>query len=109
MVIEYLEKIRDKYQENKYEIHTELTAVLNRQKENREIIKLLEINDDPNFESFTPRQVNSFNKTKISELKEEQKELEVQIEELNLKMESVNKDIEEVTSVIRYAKEQYKV
>ncbi len=108
MVVNYLEKIREKYQEERYEINAELTSALNRQKENTEIIKLLEVNDDPNFESFTPRQVNSFNKTKILELKEEKKEILILIDELKNKLEVVDKDIEEVTTVIRVAKEQYK-
>ncbi len=107
MVIQYLNKIRDKYQEQRYEVNAELTTALNHEKENREIIKLLEVNDDPNFESFTPRQVNSFNKAKILELKEEQKELQVQIEELRNRLELIDKDIEEVSNVIRYAKETY--
>ena len=63
------------------------------------------MNDDPNFESFTPRPVNSFNKTKIIELKEEQKVIEQDLIELKEKVSAIEKEIEEVTEVIRVAKE----
>ncbi|MBQ3558442.1 MAG: hypothetical protein IJA07_02870 [Agathobacter sp.] len=105
MVVNYLEKIREKYQCELIELNLSLNKALSEQKENIEIIKLLESNDDPNFESFTPRPVNSFNKTKILELKEEQKVLEQKINDLKEKVESIEKEITEVTEVIRVAKE----
>ena len=105
MVVNYLEKIREKYQSEAIELNLLLNKALSEQKENIEIIKLLEVNDDPNFESFTPRPVNSFNKTKIAELKEEQKVLEQRIAELQDKIKSVNEEIAEVTEVIKVAKE----
>ena len=105
MVVNYLEKIREKYQCELIELNLSLNKALSEQRENIEIIKLLESNDDPNFESFTPRPVNSFNKTKILELKEEQKVLEQKINDLKKKVESIEKEITEVTEVIRVAKE----
>jgi two-component system sensor histidine kinase DegS len=105
MVVNYLEKIRGKYQEELIELNSALSVALCEMRENVEIIKLLEANDDPNFESFTPRPVNSFNKTKIIELKDEQKVIEVKIEDLKDKISSVEAEISEVTEVIRVAKE----
>jgi len=105
MVVNYLEKIREKYQSELIELNLLLNKALSEQRENIEIIKLLEANDDPNFESFTPRPVNSFNKIKIAELKEEKKELEQRISDLKEKVESTEKEIAEVTEVIRVAKE----
>ena len=105
MVVNYLEKIRGKYQEELIELNSALSVALCEMRENVEIIKLLEANDDPNFESFTPRPVNSFNKTKIIELKDEQKVIEVKIEDLKDKISSVEAEISEVTEVIRIAKE----
>ena len=105
MVVSYLEKIRDKFQNELVELNASLNQILNKQRENVEIIKLLESNDDPYFESFTPRPVNSFNKKKILELKEEQKVLEDRIIELKDKIEGVEKEIKEVSEVIRVAKE----
>lgn len=105
MVVNYLEKIRGKYQEELIELNSLLNIALCEMRENVEIIKLLEANNDPNFESFTPRPVNSFNKTKIIELKEEQKVIESRIADLKEKISSVEAEISEVTEVIRVAKE----
>ena len=105
MVVSYLEKIREKYQNELIDLKLLLNKALSEQRENTEIIKLLESNDDPNFESFTPRPVNSFNKTKILELKDAQKILEQRISHLRDKVASVEKEIEEVTEVIKVAKE----
>lgn len=105
MVVNYLEKIREKFQNELIDLNLLLNKALSEQRENEEIIKLLEVNNDPNFESFTPRPVNSFNKTKILELKEEKKILECKITELKGKVEAVEKEISEVTEVIKVAKE----
>ena len=105
MVINYLEKIREKYQNELIELNLSLRKTLSVQRENIEIIKLLELNEDPNFEAFTPRPVNSFNKKKIVELNEEQKIIEQRIEDFKEKISDVEKEIEEVTEVIRVAKE----
>lgn len=105
MVVNYLEKIREKFQNELIDLNLLLNKALSEQRENEEIIKLLEVNNDPNFESFTPHPVNSFNKTKILELKEEKKILECKITELKGKVEAVEKEISEVTEVIKVAKE----
>ena len=105
MVVTYLEKIREKYQNELIDLNLLLNKALCEQRENIEIIKLLEMNNDPNFESFTPRPVNSFNRTKILELKEEQKVLETKISDLKEKVETIEKEISEVTEVIKVAKE----
>ena len=105
MVVNYLEKIREKFQNELIDLNLLLNKALSEQRENEEIIKLLEVNNDPNFESFTPRPVNSFNKTKILELKEDKKILECKITELKGKVEAVEKEISEVTEVIKLAKE----
>lgn len=107
MVVTYLEKIRDKFMQEKIDINTRLTEYIILHKENIEFIKLLEMNNDDNFEAFTPRTVNTFNKKKIEELKMEQKNIEVCIDELKLCLEDLEKEIEEVTNVIKIAREKY--
>ena len=104
MVINYLEKIREKYQNELMDLNLVLNKVMCEQRENIEIIKLLETNNDSSFESFTPRPVNSFNKKKILELQEQQKVLEQHIVELKEKVIEIEKEIEEVTEVIIEAK-----
>ena len=105
MVVKYLEKIRDKFQSELIELNMSLNKSHSTKRENTEIIKLLEVNDDPYFEAFSPRPVNSFNKTKITELREEQKLLEVEISELESKIKEKQTEIDEVNEVIKVAKE----
>lgn len=105
MVVNYLEKIREKFQNELIDLNLLLNKALAEYRENIEIIKLLEMNNDPNFESFTPRPVSSFNKTKIMELKEEQKVLETRISDLKDKVASVESELDEVNEVIKVAKE----
>lgn len=106
MVVTYLEKIRDKFIEEKIEINEKLNQSLITHKENTEFIKLLELNNDDNFEAFTPRTINSFNKRKIGELKDEQKVLENTIDEIKQRLQNIEKEIEEVNQVIKVAKEK---
>lgn len=105
MVVNYLEKIREKFQNELIDLNRLLNKAMSEQRENIEIIKLLDANNDPNFESFTPRPVNSFNKMKIIELKEEQKVLDERIKDLKARIESIENEIQEVTEVIKVAKE----
>lgn len=105
MVVNYLEKIREKFQNELIDLNLLLNKALAEYRENIEIIKLLEMNNDSNFESFTPRPVSSFNKTKIIELKEEQKVLETRISDLKDKVASVESELDEVNEVIKVAKE----
>lgn len=105
MVVNYLEKIREKFQNELIDLNLLLNKALAEYRKNIEIIKLLEMNNDSNFESFTPRPVSSFNKTKIIELKEEQKVLETRISDLKDKVASVESELDEVNEVIKVAKE----
>lgn len=104
MVVQYLEKIRDKYQKEMLEMRVLLKDVNNKQKENMEFIKLLEAKDDTNYEAFTPRKVNSFNKTKIEELKEEQILLQNKIEKYQKNINSLEIELEEIESVMKEAR-----
>lgn len=106
MVVAYLEKIRNKYIEEKVNISTQLNECISRKKENNEFMRLLEKNNDLNFEVFTPRTVNSFNKTKINELIEEQKIIEQNIDKLKDELNYIEKEINEVSEVISIAKEK---
>lgn len=106
MVVSYLEKIREQYQEKRIDAYSRLNAAQNEYKENTEFIKLLEVNTDPNFESFTPRQVNGFNKTKISELEDRQKQLANIMSDIRCEISYIDNEIYELNSVIKVAKEK---
>ena len=105
MVISYLEKIREQYQEKRIDAYSRLNAATNEFKENTEFIKLLELNNDSNFESFTPRQVNGFNRTKIAELESRQKQLTNTISDIRSEISDIDGEIYEINSVIKVAKE----
>ena len=106
MVVSYLEKIREQYQEKRIDANSRLVAAQNEYKENTEFIKLLEVNNDPNFESFTPRQVNGFNKTKISELEARQKQLSNIMSDIRGELSSIDNEVYELNSVIKVAREK---
>lgn len=106
MVIEYLEKIREYFQNQKVDIVAEIQSLKNRLKENTEIKKVLEENNDPYFEVFTPRTVNGFNKRKIDELNIENKKIENTISTLVIKLEDIDNEIDKVNLVIKTAKEK---
>lgn len=108
MVVAYLERIREKLQEEQININTELSITNMKMKENVEIIKFLESGIDRNFEAFTPRQVDGFNLRKIDELKYESAEIEENINMLNTKLEMINNELDKVTEVIKIAKENDK-
>ena len=107
MVIAYLEKIRDKYNIERLNLSKELDEILKLQKENEEFIKVLKSNEDPHFASFSPREVNSFNKRKIEELLENQKKLENEMESISSKLQKIDEELEEIRCVIKVAREKY--
>ena len=71
MVKEYLEKTRDEFYDSRQSLIEKLTTAENHYKENIKLIQMLEDSSDENYEAFTPREVNSYNKNKIREIKEE--------------------------------------
>ena len=105
MVKEYLENYLTDLISQKITAEREAQAVDNHIKENIAFIALLEEKNDPNYESFTPREVNSTNKRKIEELKAEQKSLVSESEEKRELISDLDAKIAELNSVIRVARE----
>ena len=105
MVKEYLENYLTDLISQKITAEREAQAVDNHIKENIAFIALLEEKNDPNYESFTPREVNSTNKRKIEELKAEQKSLVSKSEEKRELISDLDAKIAELNSVIRVARE----
>ena len=73
MVKEYLEKLREEFLVKRTDLKEEINSYENKLKENIQFVQVLSDTNDPSYEAFTPREVNSFNRKKISELQEEQK------------------------------------
>ena len=105
MIKTYLEKIRNGFEEEKYSIVEQINSCNNQLKENKKFIEMLEDTNDPNYEAFTPRETNSFNKNKISELQEEQKAVIEQLSNLQDQLGEIEYKIEEISSIIRVVKE----
>ena len=105
MVKEYLEKIRNELQEEKFSIIEQVNSCNNEIKEKKKFIEMLEDTNDPNYEAFTPRETNSFNKKKIAELQEEEKAASEQLSKLQDQLGEIEYKIDEVSSVIRVVKE----
>lgn len=100
MVISYLENLQSAYMQEKLASEKRLGELEICLRENIEFIKLLEETNDPNYESFTPREVNSKNKAKICELKEEQKEIQESLEEEKIRCAQCNDKLLELQQII---------
>ena len=105
MIVEYLEKTKEDFVNQKDSLLSELNEYENRYKENIKMIQLLEEKMDTSYESFTPREVNSYNKDKIKELSEEQKKIDVIILEKRKDISDIEAKIDEISSVIKVASE----
>ena len=106
MVVTYLEKIKNQFTEEKIAIKERLTELLTTQKENEEFIRILKQNENLEFDAFTPRTVNNFNKKRMGEIKEKQESIIIEINSLKIELEKIEKEIEEVSIVIQAAKEK---
>ena len=100
MVKEYLQQIKDSYLEEKHTLEKQLKSSEIELKENIEMIKMLEESNDSSYELFTPRNVNSKNKTKINELMEEQKSIIDSIENLKNSIKEYADKIEQLDEVM---------
>lgn len=103
MNIEFLKKLHEEYLSQKFSCETELNRIQVREREIKELLKLLEKTDDINFESFTPREVNQKNREQIRDLREEQKRLEDSRDRETEKQIDLDKKISGLTEMIREA------
>ena len=104
MVEEYIQKIYEELLKEEQNSAKRISDLQIHLKETQAMIHLLEETNDPNYESFTPRKVNSRNKQKIDELHAEMKELEEAIQqETDYHTQQMEK-VEEAAKVLRQAK-----
>jgi two-component system sensor histidine kinase DegS len=107
MVKSFLEKTRHEFNEHRLLLLDQITTCENHIKENDKFIKLLEANEDPNYDAFTPREKNSFNRQKIEELYSNQKLEKDRLVELQDHLGELDFKIADITSVIKEASEKY--
>lgn len=106
MITSYLEKLQKEYLEARFLVEKELNNLQIRFKENAEFIKLLEEGCDPNYDSFSPRDINSKNKGKIHKLREEQEHILKTIEEEKQKEHDWEEKLSELSEVIKVCRKK---
>lgn len=104
MVEEYIQKIYEELLKEEQNSAKRISDLQIHLKETQAMIHLLEETNDPNYESFTPRKVNSRNKQKIDELHAEMKELEEAIQQETDYHTQQMERVEEAAKVLRQAK-----
>lgn len=103
MVVEYLEKSKLEMLEQRATLLDETNSLEIKCKENIRLIQMLDETNDDNFESFSPREVSSYNKSKMHELEEEQKEIEQKLQEIRTTISELDMKVDEINSVIKVA------
>ena len=101
MVKEYLERTKQEYVEQKLMIQKDIVSCQNRMKENAKFMEILEDTNDPNYDAFTPRETNSFNRKKIVELQDNQKMEFDHLSSLQDELQIVENKIDEISNVMK--------
>ena len=101
MVKAYLERTKQEFIEQKLMIQKDIVGCQNRMKENAKFIEILEDTNDPNYDAFTPRETNSFNRKKIVELQDNQKMEFDHLSSLQDELQIVENKIDEITNVMK--------
>ena len=106
MVVEYLEQTKKQFIDKRESLLDEISSLEIKSKENIRMIQMLEDTNDDNFESFSPREVSSYTKSKMVELSEEQKQIQQLLQDYRSEVLEFNLKIDEVTSVIKVAQNE---
>ena len=106
MVVEYLEQTKKQFIDKRQSLLDEISSLEIKSKENIRMIQMLEDTNDDNFESFSPREVSSYTKSKMVELSEEQNQIQQLLQDYRSEVLELNLRIDEVTSVIKVAQNE---
>ena len=109
MVVEYLEQTKKQFIDKKQSLLDEISSLEIKSKENIRMIQMLEDTNDDNFESFSPREVSSYTKSKMVELSEEQNQIQQLLQDYRSEVLELNLKIDEVTSVIKVAQNENEI
>lgn len=109
MVVEYLEQTKKQFIDKRQSLLDEISSLEIKSKENIRMIQMLEDTNDDNFESFSPREVSSYTKSKMVELSEEQKQIQQLLQDYRSEVLEFNLKIDEVTSVIKVAQNENEI
>lgn len=100
LVTDYLQKIKNSFIVELNKSEEELLKFEISLKENKKFISLLEESEDTNYDAFSPRSVDYYQKRKINELKNEQKEILDQIRNIKNNIKILQSKISEIDDVI---------
>ncbi|HAT89600.1 MAG TPA: two-component sensor histidine kinase [Roseburia sp.] len=100
MISEYLKKFQSELITNKEEIHKSIQTLELQIKENKAFIKLLKEENDSNYESFSPRDINPKGREQIQHLEEQQKFLQEQLDTKKKEYASCIAKLNELNEVI---------
>ena len=109
MVVEYLEQTKKQFIDKRESLLDEISSLEIKSKENIRMIQMLEDTNDDNFESFSPREVSSYTKSKMVELSEEQNQIQQLLKDYRSEVLELNLKIDEVTSVIKVAQNENEI
>ena len=101
IVTDYLQKIKQTFVIELQECEQELINYDISLKENKRFISLLEESEDTNYDAFSPRSVDYYQKRKINELKNDQKEILDQIRKIKNNIKILQSKISEIDDVIK--------
>ena len=104
MVKAYLENYQNELMQKKIILERECHELRTKLKENFQFIMLLEKEENPDYESFTPREFNQKNWQKIQKLKKEQMEIQNEAEEKAYELSDIENRLAELSSVIKIAR-----
>jgi hypothetical protein len=106
MIEEYFRKEQESLLDDKLKLEKDYTRIVNQIKETEKFIQLLEEKSDPNFESFTPREVNVKNRTEIKNLQDTKKTLLEEKNSIIRRIDECRCKIEEFQTFLHCVKEQ---
>lgn len=107
MILEYFNNMREDYLQQKMTLLNHIHACENQIKENEKMIHMMEESSDPNYEAFTPRRVNSFQKEKLDELKNTLKVSNDTLASLKAQLDELEGKIQKLSEMIQFHKENY--
>ena len=107
MILEYFNNMREDYLQQKMTLLNQIHACENQIKEHEKMIHMMEESSDPNYEAFTPRRVNSFQKEKLDELKNTLKSSNDTLASLKTQLDELEGKIQELSEMLQFHKENY--
>lgn len=106
MIKDYFENMQRELLDEKTGLEKQCMDVENRIREINKFVELLEEKNDPNYESFTPRDINARNKEKIKMLREERKILITDLEQYKQKLLANEVNVIQLMDIFQSIKEE---